>query len=477
MTLWINVTSSYKWRNHNPVGIIRVERECLKFFLNNKINNLNVRFFIYDNLNKIFREISNFQIKEYLYAFSPAVVKSDRIENAVSFTTNNKLKHKVKCFFKKSINSLPKLFQPTILNLALYLRKIYKLLILVPLFYIRFFKVDLTSKLKLFTENNFKKRNINELEKFKEVSFERNSLLLTLGLDWDHLNIKKVFELKHQLNLKTVFFCYDTIPILFPQYCLEDVSNHFSHYFIDIAWTADHIICISKCTRNDLESFYKDSGAPVPKMSVITLGSDIIDRKSTKSNNFSSKISNITNEDFILYVSTIEKRKNHEILYKAYSYLSRNKQKRLPKLVFVGMVGWGVNELIRDIYNDPYVKDKIIIINDLSDLDLAILYNKSLFTVYPSVYEGWGLPVAESLNNCKFALVSDSSSLREVGKEFVEYIKPWDVYKWADRISFYSNPANKKILQKKESIIKKAYTRVTWYDTSLAISKIVLKIN
>lgn len=69
----------------------------------------------------------------------------------------------------------------------------------------------------------------------------------------------------------------------------------------------------------------------------------------------------------------------------------------------------------------------------ISDADLAALYSACLFTLYPSVYEGWGLPVWEGLGNGKFCLSSNQGSLPEAGEEFADYADPWNVDEWPTR--------------------------------------------
>ena len=98
-----------------------------------------------------------------------------------------------------------------------------------------------------------------------------------------------------------------------------------------------------------------------------------------------------TKQPFILFVSTIERRKNHEVLYRAYHLLARQGTiESLPKLVFVGMPGWGVGDLLKEIELDPLTRGMIIQLHHVSDGELSYLYKKALFCVFPSLYEGVG---------------------------------------------------------------------------------------
>ncbi|MHA4875417.1 glycosyltransferase, partial [Enterococcus faecium] len=84
-----------------------------------------------------------------------------------------------------------------------------------------------------------------------------------------------------------------------------------------------------------------------------------------------------------------------------------------PDLVCVGGRGWLNDHVYAALDRDPELAEKVRIISGLTDSHLALLYSTCLFTVYLSTYEGWGLPVTESLCYGKVPLLSDTSSLPE----------------------------------------------------------------
>jgi glycosyltransferase involved in cell wall biosynthesis len=73
---------------------------------------------------------------------------------------------------------------------------------------------------------------------------------------------------------------------------------------------------------------------------------------------------------------------------------------------------------------DPEVKDSFLFLHDASDEELSWLYDHSLFSVYPSFYEGWGLPIAESIAHQVPCACSNTSSMPEVAGDFVTYFSP-----------------------------------------------------
>jgi glycosyltransferase involved in cell wall biosynthesis len=106
-------------------------------------------------------------------------------------------------------------------------------------------------------------------------------------------------------------------------------------------------------------------------------------------------------------------------------------------------------------------------LSNVSDGDLALLYKRCLFTVFPSLYEGWGLAVAESLAAGKFCLASNVASIPEVGSDLIEYLDPWDVPRWAERIQYYLE--HPKALSLAESRIQSNYVPPKWRDTAATV--------
>ena len=295
----------------------------------------------------------------------------------------------------------------------------------------------------------------------------RGSVYVSLGLDWNYKDMAQLYRIKQAQNLKMLLFCYDIIPIRLPHLCVADVSRQFAHYFVDLAWCADLILCISRSSQRDLTAFLGAMSVPLPRTDVIRLGADILPgHGQAQAGQVSEGIARYTREPYILFVSTIERRKNHEILYRAYTRLAEEGL-ALPLLIFVGMPGWGVGELHADLALDPRTQGRIHALNHVNDVELAYLYQQSSFTVYPSLYEGWGLPVAESLAYGKFCLCANTSSLPEVGEQWVEYLDPWDLPAWVDRLRhFITHPQD---VAQRNAAIRAGYVPHPWRQTAAEI--------
>jgi len=132
--------------------------------------------------------------------------------------------------------------------------------------------------------------------------------------------------------------------------------------------------------------------------------------------------------DYIICVSTIEPRKEHLTLLRAINQLSQP-----PLLVLVGGKGWRYQQIMKEISHFEKA-GKVRYLGRVGDTDLCDLYNAALFAVYPSRYEGFGLPVLEAMACGCPVLCSDSSSLPEIGGEAAVYFRTGDFRDLAKRM-------------------------------------------
>ena len=301
------------------------------------------------------------------------------------------------------------------------------------------------------------KVDVVNLENEIENQIADSDIYLSMGADWLKGPLIHLYEKKQQVGFKVALFCYDTIPIFHSAFTLGWLADLFPQYLSSVAWSADAIFCISKTTEMDLKHFLKDIGSPIPKTYVVPLGCEI--EKSYESKALVTLPEGI-DRPFILFVSTIEIRKNHRILYLAYRHLLSQGVRDLPLLVLVGKPGWGVEEFLKEIKGDEEIKKYFLFLENVDDGNLAQLYCHALFTVYPSHYEGWGLPVAESLAFGKFCLASTAPSLQEVGGALVEYLDPLNEKLWAEKILwFYRHP---KLVLEREIQIQAEFIPIKW---------------
>jgi len=222
---------------------------------------------------------------------------------------------------------------------------------------------------------------------------------------------------------KIVQLAHDMIPIVTPQFA-GHTTDGLTRYATKVFPICSTIIANSKNTAKDVEAWLIKNNLPKPPIKVIRLGDDYdyVDPITPHEDSF--KRSGLKGNDFILSVGTFESRKNHTLYYYVYK-LAKEKGIELPKLVIVGRRGWKTENLHDFISEDPETKDQIVFLHEADDNELSWLYDNCLFTTYVSFYEGWGLPIAESIMRGVPCISSNTSSMTEVadGKAYA-YINP-----------------------------------------------------
>ncbi len=133
----------------------------------------------------------------------------------------------------------------------------------------------------------------------------------------------------------------------------------------------------------------------------------------------------LKHKQFILSVATTEPRKNLERLLQAYARLPEKQRNQMP-LVLVGSKGWLNQQLNKDIRN-LVSKGQVISLGYVSQQQLHQLYAGALLTAFPSLYEGFGLPIIESMASGTAVLTSHSSAMQEVAGGHAILCDPLDV--------------------------------------------------
>lgn len=415
MTIWINVTTSVGWK-WPPVGIVRVEQSIARV-LREALGEERVRYCVWKVTRGDFVEIPTLSSGTYSTQPSTSDGSQDRgpsysLEHQVTpgqfgVSLGTGIREKL-WFFARSLPCLA----VGVRRLASVRRNMRRI----------FGKWAFLTRMELG-------RRWSTSEEYVSRVLRPGDVLVTLAIDWYTGFILQ--ELKNYIGIRIIGCCHDLVSIKYPQYCHPYVAEQFPEYLVQLTRACDAIACYSECTLRDLRGEAERLGLPLPRLFTIRLGVDLpagIGRPS-------AVVSSLTERPYILFVSTIERRKNHEILYRAFHRLAEiHGRERLPRMVFVGIPGWGVDDLLEEIKLDPVTRGIIFQLHKVMDDDLRVLYQKSLFCVFPSLYEGWGLPVAEALGFGKPVICSDRGALPEVGSDLVEYLDPWDLPAWVRTI-------------------------------------------
>jgi len=249
-------------------------------------------------------------------------------------------------------------------------------------------------------------------------------ILLVLGSPWSHPDYASLVEPQRRRGLKFGLLVYDLIPIRRPEWCDRNLVRYFRAWFDGVFPLCDEVFAISQSTARDVEAYARESGVslrgPVRAIPVGTVF-EHSELQATTPNPRPLPAAGT----YALFVSTIEPRKNHMLLFRAWRKLLEERPRdTVPTLVFAGRVGWSVDDLMRQISNTDCLGGKLKLIEDPTDTELLELYRGCLFTLFPSFCEGWGLPVTESLYFGKPCLTSNATSLPEAGGGMTRLFDP-----------------------------------------------------
>jgi glycosyltransferase involved in cell wall biosynthesis len=243
---------------------------------------------------------------------------------------------------------------------------------------------------------------------------------------------QQLIAAKRKTGFRLIAMCYDLIPWRFPHYFADPAAvERFCGSLEALLRNADLMLCPSRATEHDLRAFAQSIGAPPPRIAQITLGSDPPPPGSEQAPAWAGALSP---DGFVLCVGTIQVRKNHRLLYQVWRRMAEDGVAPIPTLVLAGDRGWLTGDVLTLIERDPLTRDHIRIAGAVGDDELAWLYRNCLFSVYPSLYEGWGLPVAESLAAGRPCIASSAASMPEAGAGLAVLIDPLDLRAWYDAV-------------------------------------------
>lgn len=220
---------------------------------------------------------------------------------------------------------------------------------------------------------------------------------------------------------KVVLTVHDLSPLLLPNF--YNLKTRIWHKFINIpklVKRADKIIAVSEFTKTTLVEKLQ---VPASKITVAPLG---VDSENFRPNLSIDKLRDVRNRyslpgDFVLYLGTVEPRKNISRLIEAFELIDEP-----IFLVIAGKLGWKYNGILEQIKNSPkrrYIK----LVGYISESDKPYIMKLARVFAWPSLYEGFGLPILEAMAVGTPVVTSNVSSMPEVAGEAALMVNPYNV--------------------------------------------------
>lgn len=228
---------------------------------------------------------------------------------------------------------------------------------------------------------------------------------------------------------KEAIIVHDLSPVIAPQFHNADNIYHFANRIREDVASSDHVFCVSRATMTDVNAYL---GKPLSDMSVIRLGASF-DAAELSAGLLQAR-AGLSAERYIVVIGTLEPRKNGGLIF---DYLLQNPGYASAfKIVFVGRDGWLDEKarLMRLLGRAGVAADRVQFTGFLSNAERTALMLNSTFCVYPSFFEGFGLPVLEAGALGKITVCSNSSSIPEVFPEQCVFFDPSDIFEFGQAL-------------------------------------------
>lgn len=241
-------------------------------------------------------------------------------------------------------------------------------------------------------------------------AFKKAKVLLypELPLDYNINEVEKTISIAHKNNIKVISIFHDAIAYKLKDHYSDTIRTSFLKYMTELS-ASDVIVSVSKNSKSDYDSIIKYPRNEKIQSLALPLPHNIDASKLPNAKNSTSKIVNI------LCVSALENRKNHMKLLQAYYRASTAAKTKGVKTKMTLIAAYdGLGKLESDRVKKLCKRLGVDLIVGASEEQLREKYYEADFTVYPSIYEGFGIPIVESLQFNTPIICSNTSSMGEI---------------------------------------------------------------
>jgi len=307
--------------------------------------------------------------------------------------------------------------------------------------------------------HDFMRQKLNIANAMSPISIEGQIVDLALRINYKHhflptkryselRNFSKVYKCNKKVDIYHSFFApfsasnikhrqriltiHDIIALIHPKFFTNVHIRSFELIFNSINRKRDHIITVSHSTKNDV---CERLNIPENRVHVTHLAANKSIFWKNSGDDFIqlNERYGLCKKEYLLSLATVEPRKNYERTLKAFSNLKKDPHFKDLKLVLVGNLGWKYENIIKTL-NDHNVSDDIIFTNYIEDSLLSSLYSNAVAFLYPSLYEGFGLPILEAMQCGCPVITSNTSSMPEIVEDSGILINPYNVDEITDAI-------------------------------------------
>ncbi|MCC0019209.1 MAG: glycosyltransferase family 4 protein [Rhodobiaceae bacterium] len=281
-----------------------------------------------------------------------------------------------------------------------------------------------------------RKNNVNIKPQDIKTSSSNSNIIILLDSSWNEACCRAYEDLSMS-NFVIYTMVHDLIPINTPQFVPINITIKFDIWINSSSRYTTKYISNSHYTKNDLIKYFASKQIDIP-IYCVPLAQEFVvgeNRNNISVNydmdsyhtNIDENIRSVSSYPYVLFVGTLETRKNVWRMAQAWDRLRHLRGVTVPRLILVGRPGWRNSEFNDLMSGTSNLYGWIEVINSPNDNELEYLYKNCEFAIQVSLFEGWGLPVGEALSYGKTCVVANTTSLPEVGGDLVEYCDPQSV--------------------------------------------------
>lgn len=270
-------------------------------------------------------------------------------------------------------------------------------------------------------------------------------------------------------NVPQCIVVHDLSFLHYPSFNKKAHTIFYKRYIPRFLKKAGSIATVSAFSKQDILSFYKN--IPASKINVVYSGVKEIFKPVGEKEKKAIKEQYTSGKEFFIYVGAIHPRKNLENLLKAFSVFKKRQQSGM-KLLLAGRLAWKYQPFLEKLKTYKY-RDDVVLTGYVSDEELSRILGSAYAMLYPSLFEGFGVPVLEAMHCDVPVITSINSSMQEIAQEAALYCDPSDYNSIADKMMLLYKDENlrKKLIIKGKEI----FPKYSWDATAEAIWQNILK--
>lgn len=307
------------------------------------------------------------------------------------------------------------------------------------------------------------------------MEFAPGAMVVNCGIWWSESAVAQMKRFRQELGLRYVGLIYDLSPIRRPADFGDRLSAAFRTFVDGSLSYADALMPISRYVADDLATYAGETGARLPTVTTFRLAPGLTaGATTTLSPRFVR--AGLPNRPFVPFISAINPRKGHIYSYDLWVKAIEALNGQAPALVWAGQLGTPEGDARAIASRDSRMWDRHIhYFEGPTDAEVAWLYENAAYTIYPSTFEGWGLPISESLAFGKYCLAADNTSLPEAGEGLAFHAPAADTESWLSEVKRLAlDPGYLKAMTAR---VVANYRPRTWDDTAREVADCVATVS